>query len=183
VIFVFPFALAAVFLAILVHVTSILAMPALTTNDLHSRLAAIAPVNEFVPLTAERVRALRLPFHDTAFEAAACRYDLGAGVLRIRAVVPETLLLMAMVQKGGGVFFTVSDRAAVKGTVDILLGTPEQIRRIESADTDEETTSEFRVRAPKAEGVVMVRIFVPAESMRAKAAATMAQATCQTELL
>jgi len=178
-----PFVLGALFIALAVHVASVLSMPLLTSNDLHARLAPRLPANEVVLLSADQVEGLKLPFFDNAFEAGVCRYELSGGVLRLRAPVAETLLLVTLVAKGGSVYFTVTDRAAIKDTVEVLIGTDQQIGQIENADQEDVPVGELRVRAPSSEGVAVIRAFAPSPSMRARAAMTISQATCQIETL
>ncbi len=178
-----PFVLGAIFIALAVHMASVLSMPRLTANDLFARLLPRTPVNEVTPVSTEQAEALNLPFFDPAFEIAACRYDLSGGVLRLRAQVPETLLLVSLVAKGGGVYFTVTDRASIKGTVELLIGTDAQIGEIENADQEDASVGELRVRAPSRDGVAVIRAFAPMPSVRGRAAATVSQATCQIETL
>jgi len=179
---VLPFLLAALLLAVAVHFASILAMPALTTNDLHSRLAWAQP-NVMTLLTPAQIAQLRLPFYDSAFETAVCRYNLREGVLRVRAPTSDTLLLVTLVNRGGSVFFAVTDRGAVKGSVEALIGTDAQIQQIEDADDENATVSELRVRAPSPDGVALVRALAPDRSSHTSAAATVGAATCAIETL
>ena len=178
-----PFVLGAVLIAVMVHLASLLALPGFATNDAYARLGRDAPVDQVTPLTQAQVAALGLPFYDRSFETAVCKYDLSAGVLRLRAPSPDTMLLVTLIARGGNVYFSVSDRAAIKGLVEVLVGTDAQIEQIEASDKDDEVLGELRVRAPKPQGVALIRVFAPDETGKARAAEDAAQASCQIETL
>lgn len=178
-----PFFLGAILIAVVVHLASLLALPAFATNDAYARLGRDAAVNQVSPLTQAQIAALDLPFYDRSFESAVCKYDLSAGVLRLRAPSPGTMLLVTLIAQGGNVYFSVTDRAAIKGLVEVLIGTDAQIEQIEASDKDDEVLGELRVRAPKPRGLALIRVFAPDETSKARAAEDAAQANCQIETL
>jgi uncharacterized membrane protein len=178
-----PFVLGTALLAVMVHLASLLALPVFATNDAYARLGRDAPLDQVTALTQAQVAALGLPFYDRSFETAVCKYDLSAGVLRLRAPSPDTMLLVTLIAQGGNVYFSVTDRAAIKGLVEVLIGTQAQIEQIEASDRDDEVLGELRVRAPKPRGLALIRVFAPDETSKARAAEDAAQASCQIETL
>ena len=184
-IFALPFIIAGLILAVMAHLTSVLLMPHFTRNDIFARLGAVAAVNTAAALPQREIDRLGLPFADPAAAAAVCRYDLSAGILRVRAPAAETLLTVTIAAKGGRVFYSLTDRAAAgdSDSVDVVIGTPEQIAKIEAADPEDEAVSELRVRAPKNEGVVIFRVLALTDSGREAAERAAAASTCELEAL
>lgn len=178
-----PLLLGVLLVTAAVHFISILAMPALATDDAYARLARLSPESELVQLSRERLDRLNLPFLDPAFSAGACRYDLRNGVMRLRAPAPDTLMLITLIAKGRGVFFSITDRAAINGVVEVLIGTDAQIDQIEAADREDDVAGELRVRSPVPDGIAFIRVLAPDLTSRADAAAVVAQTSCQPETL
>jgi uncharacterized membrane protein len=182
-IFALPVLLGTILIAVVVHLSSLLALPGFASNGAYARLGQTAVENQVVSLSEAEVAALDLPFYDRSFETAVCKYDLSAGVLRLRAPAPDTMMLVTLMARSGNVFFSVTDRAAIRDTVEILVGTDAQITEIEAADRDDEVLGELRVRAPQSQGLALIRVFAPDETMKARAAEDAGQASCQLETL
>jgi uncharacterized membrane protein len=83
----------------IVHLATVLVLPRTATQDAYARLAAISPVNAFVPLPEPSAQSAPLPFMDPAFASAVCRYDLSAGSLKFSA--PVGLMPMAKASLNG----------------------------------------------------------------------------------
>ena len=104
---------------------------------------------------------------DPAMVVAACPYNLDAGPLRV-VTWPEQqeFLSIAFYQPGGTAYFAVTDRAAAKGNINILVVTPKQLEIIEGEDDPDEPVPELRLRAPVSTGFVLVRSLVQRPSER-----------------
>ncbi len=178
-----PFIAGAAILAVMTHLVSILLMPQLTRNDTYARFARIVQANTTAALDQSQIDALRIAYSDPAFAVAVCRYDLSAGILRVRAPVTGTLLTVTIAARGGGVFYSLTDRSAADEAdgIDVVIGTPEQIAKIEAADPDDEAVSELRIRAAQNEGIVVFRVLALTESAQEIAARAVASCTCAIE--
>ncbi len=149
---------AALLVAAIVHLSSILLMPRLAGRDAYSRLAAYAPSSGFHLLPAPRPGASVTPFADPGTPVAVCRYDLAGGVWRLRgAVEEENMMTLTFYARPGVVFHTVGERAALGGRIDVTLGTATQIEAIEAADAEGVAPRDVRLIAPGVTGFVLVR--------------------------
>ncbi|HRJ70502.1 MAG TPA: hypothetical protein PK812_12945 [Beijerinckiaceae bacterium] len=166
----------------LTHLTSVLAMPWLAPKAGYMRLVPLAKGNEMTLLPARDLQQA-IPFWDPAVAAAACRYVLDTGPVRIRAAVGGSSMAVLFLRKGVGVFQSYSDRAATQGILEMVIATPEQMRQITALDADDEPVQEIRVLSEDDTGLVLVKAVVPTASQRADVEALVGAATCEAESL
>jgi uncharacterized membrane protein len=174
-----PWSIAALLLAGLVHIISILLMPSVAPNDAYHRLLAAArsqppSPNGVVLLDPPSPENHLLPFEDASVVEGACVYDLADGLLRFTAPVDgENFLGVSFHSALGPVFHAVTDRGANKGKIEIVLGQASQIEDLEEAEPeDAPPPAETRVTAPAPRGFVLIRAFAkrPSDVERARAA-------------
>ena len=79
--------LGGVLLGGIVHLTTVLWLPELATQDAYSRLAPVAPINAVAAVAAPTPDKTAVPFLDPAFAMAVCRYDLTDGPLKFSVPV------------------------------------------------------------------------------------------------
>ena len=160
-----PWALACFALAGIVHIASVLLMPRLAPRDAYTRLAAFIAQGGLRPLPAAEPGQEILPFLDPAFAYAVCGYDLARGPLRIRAaVVPGPFVSMSFRSRKGQLFYSLTDRAASRGKIDIVVLTTAQLAEAEAQDSDDEPVQELRLLAPELQGFVLLRSLAGAQS-------------------
>ena len=151
-------ALAVVMLAGVVHISSILLLPSVAARNSYVRLSPFAPARGFAALPAPAPGVESLPFTDPGAILAVCRYDLGAGPWRIRVDTDtEALTSLSFYSSSGLVFHTLTDRAALRGRLDVTLGTAAQIEAAEAADTDEALANEVRLASSSRSGIILMR--------------------------
>ena len=68
---------------------------------------------------------------------------------------------MSLHDRFGEVFHSMTERGAIKGVIDLLILTPEQLTKLEAYDREDELPSELRVSAPSPKGFVLLRAFAP----------------------
>ncbi len=178
----FVYALLALVIAGLVHLSTVLALPWLAARDGFVRLGALVRDNEMSLVTNADAKAI-LPYSDPATAIAGCRYVLDKGPVRVRAIVGPSALSVIFIRKGAGIFQSVSDRAATQNVLDIVIATPEQMQKVISLDSDDEPVQEIRLASSDEVGLVLVRAVVPTESERGQIEALVASATCEGESL
>jgi uncharacterized membrane protein len=83
--------------------------------------------------------------------------------------------------QGGSVFFAVTDRAAVKGVLEVLVMTRRQLDEALAAESDEAPSQEVRIVSPRRTGFVVVRVAAPFPSQRAQAEETARAVSCEIE--
>jgi uncharacterized membrane protein len=183
-----PWSIAAVLIGGIVHLVSILLMPAFAPNDAYHRLLAAAKSmppasNGVVLLDAAAPDKQLLPFEDPSVAEGACVYDLSGGLLRVTAPIDgENFLGISFHSAVGPIFHSVTDRGANKGKIEVVLGQAPQIEDLEEADPDNgPPPSETRVTAPAPRGFVLIRAVAKrgSDSERARARAAVNAVKCE----
>jgi uncharacterized membrane protein len=174
-----------VFVAGVVHLVSILAMPELAPHDAYARLSALAKPGQMTLLPRALPGHEITPFEDPALAQAVCLYDLSTGPLDIHADIDDPgLLTLSFRTRSGRIFYSMTDQAALHGTIDVRIMTQPQLEAIEANDDDEdEPLQELRLVAPSMKGFVLVNALAAFPSERADAEARATSISCSPERL
>jgi uncharacterized membrane protein len=167
-----PWILATVLVAAIVHLVSVLLMPHLAPKDALARLSQAAADSNagLLLLSSAQPNAQVLPFQDPTLVEGVCFFDLSKGLLHLRGnVEPGEFLGVSFHGSAGRVFHAMTDRSAIKGKIDVVLGDASQISELESEDSDDAPPPEIRVTAPSAVGFVLIRSFIKRPSDRDRA--------------
>lgn len=154
---------AALLIAGMVHIVSILLMPFVAPRDAYSRLAETAVTGLKTQGGVTLLKAVPpteppLPFFDPAMAQGVCFFDLGDGPLQVTASVDsDEYLGLSFHSATGVVFHAMTDHGANKGKIDIVLGDAKQIEDMEDEDSDDSPSEEMRVTAPSQRGFVLFR--------------------------
>ena len=167
----------------IVHLGAVLAIPALTRPNADERLATLAPRHVMTLLPHPEAGQTDLPHRDPAAVVAVCRYDLDNAPLRVRATPGDTFMSFAFYTPTGGVFYAMTDRSALRGVIDLLVVTQEQLEDLEETDPEDEPVRELRLVSPRATGFVTVRTLALEPGLQAQAEARARAATCTKEPL
>lgn len=174
-----PPALAALAIAAIVHILAILAVPRLSTVDAWSRLADAGPLNRFTLIERAANGALPLPFEDPRTFIAVCRYDIGAGPVRVRAdFSSDGLVVMSFHDRYGATFYGLTDRGGLRGRLDALIVTPAQLAALDEDTPDDEPVQELRLASPTTEGFVVARSVIVDPTDEENARRRLASMTC-----
>lgn len=177
-----PWFLATLIVAGIVHITSILAMPRLATEDAFARIARAAPLHTMTILSDAEDGGRLLPFEDPATMRAVCRFDLRNGPLRLRGkLTGEGLTLMSFRNRFGTAFYAMNDRGTSRGDLNVIVVTRQQLEEIEANDPEDELPSELRLVAPSQEGFVLLRALAPEPGLRALTQQSLQAITCRKE--
>lgn len=176
-----PWAAATLLIAGIVHVVSVLLMPAVAPRTAYARVLQTvgdAPTGRFVMLPPAAPGAEPLPFEDPAFAEGVCVYDLSKGLLRVAMPADgEDFLALSFHSGGGRLYHAVTDRAAIKGKIDIVIGDEKQMDALQSA-SDEAPPQEVRLTSPTKRGFVLVRAFAKRTTDQARARERLASVSC-----
>ena len=152
-----PWVLGCLVIAGIVHLASIFAMPRLAPRDAFARMSAATPPHRVTLLPAATPQA-GAPFDDPALAQGVCRYDLSQGPVRLRATLsPDALMLMSFHARQGQIFYSMTDRSATRGKLDVLLVTRQQLDVVEANDPEDELPQDLRIIAPTLEGFLLFR--------------------------
>jgi uncharacterized membrane protein len=162
----------------IVHLATILLLPRTATQDAYTRLTAVAPANTITALPAPTPDDAALPFMDPAFATAVCRYDLGAGPLKLRVPVSQAYTAVSFYTRNGVAYYAINDRAAGRRIIELDLMTAQQ--RADLPD-DEEVTAADRliVESPTATGLILVRTLGPEPGLMPMAERALTAAQCR----
>jgi len=168
----------------IVHIVSILAMPRLAPNDAFARLASMAPPHTLTFVADSQKGQSVLPFEDPATVIAVCRFDLAEGPMRMRGKVSGGApVLLSFRNRLGTVFYSMNDRAATRGELDIVVATPQQLRQIEADDPEDDLPTELRLPSPTREGFVLLRALATEPGKFPLAVASVKAISCASERL
>lgn len=177
---VLPWLLAAIIVAGIVHIVSVLAMPRLAKEDAFARIARIAPLHTLTVLPQETITEGVLPFEDPATVLAVCRFDLRDGPVRLRGRLNgDGLLLLSFRHRFGTSFYAMNDRGASRGELDVVIVTRSQLEELQANDPEDELPLELRLQAPSLEGFVLLRTLAATPSQRDAAIAGLKRISCR----
>lgn len=177
-----PWAAATLLVAGIVHIVSVLLMPTVAPRDAYARVVdavGAAAVNKLVLLPPMAPGVEPLPFEDPAFAEAVCVFDLTQGMLRVTSNADgEDYLALSFHARAGRVFHAITDRAAIKGKIDVVIGDARQMDALQGA-SEEAPPQEVRITAPTKRGFVLARSFAKRLSDRARARERLSGVICE----
>lgn len=175
-----PFIAAIVVIAGIVHIVSVLAMPAVAPQDALTRLAAVAPEGEGVVLLPAATPGREImPYEDPSVALGFCRFDLSKGLYRIRTSIDgEHFIALSFHTRSGRVFYATTDRSALRGKIDVAIVTAAQLEALEATDPEDEPAPELRLLAPASTGFILVRALAERPNEMPRAEARVTAVTC-----
>ncbi|KFC73404.1 Hypothetical protein precursor [Bosea sp. LC85] len=175
------FALATVaglLLAGIVHIVTVLLIPLLSERDAATAYAALGTGGQAELVTAQRAELPAPRDADPALVTAVCSYDLSAGPMRVVARVGSLPLGLSLHRRGGGVGYAITDRAAIRGILEFVVMTSEQLDERLARDEEGETTRELRVVSDTEQGLIVARVLAKLPSDRSDAEAMAKSVAC-----
>lgn len=161
-------------LAGLVHVATVLAIPTLAAGNALARARATLANDTSVLVhaaetggPAEKAEGW-LPQQDPAVAVGVCAYDLDDGPVRITAETGPLLETIALHGRNGA-YYAITDQAALRGTVELVIMTKRQFDEALAAADEDERNRDMRIIAPSREGFVSVRVLAALPSQQAQA--------------
>jgi len=168
-------------LAVAVHIVIVLALPRYAEQDAFSRLRDTLTADNAQLVSAPGAGPTWLPRPDPAVAVAACAFDLEDGPVRVSAKTGPLFQSISLHAKGGGVFYALTDRAAVNGTLELVVMTRRQLDEALAQDDETDPSRDVRVVAPGREGLVIVRVATPLPSLRPQAEETAKAVSCSVD--
>jgi uncharacterized membrane protein len=170
--------LAGLLLAGIVHIVTVLRIPVLATHDAATVYAALG-ANGHADLVTPPPAGLPAILDGAPNSVAAvCSYDLAAGPLRVVARTGSLPLGLTVHRRGGGVAYAITDRAAIRGVLEFVVMTQEQLDERLANDEEGETSRELRVVSPSLQGLVVARVVVRRAFDRSEAEALATGVAC-----
>ena len=161
-----------------VHLGYVLIVPPIEMRAKIDELRQIAGSGELVVLSRED--SVRLMGPDGRWLVhALCVYDLDEGPVMINATVPDSYWSMAIYSAGGETFYSLNDRQAGIEQVDLMIRRPTDQAPGEEEELTPQTDDTFTVRAPDAEGVVVMRALADETAEYGRAAEVLGTSSCR----
>jgi uncharacterized membrane protein len=167
----------------LVHILAVFNLPKLERNNPLVRIAALTKSSELTLLPRVGPGAEWAPFSDPALAQGACLFDLTHNPMRLRGEIDgDKMLTLSFRTSAGDIFYSMTDRAAQRGRIDVLVLTAEQLESLEAeTDEDEPAPQELRLVAPTTKGFVLVNALAAFPSQRIEAEQRVKAIACEPE--
>jgi uncharacterized membrane protein len=161
----------------IIHITVILLMPVVSTNDTWSRVTALDALNRPVVLPAVEAGAPN-PLHlDPELTYAVCRLDLSEAPGLVSGTLPAGFWSLAVYNRDGIVIYSTTNRDGIGQTLDLGLFNTAQTRLLAQQQLDV-AEGLLIIEAPTNDVFVLVRLSVPHPAMRERYAKTLAGLDC-----
>lgn len=159
--------------AAIVHIAVIFAIPNQSRSDAWSRLERLGALFATVPvapLPPAGVDSTLPPgttfsFVDPAFLTVACRFSTETGPVRLAAGERTPFWSASISGRNGDNLYSISERAALDGRLDLTVGTRDQLDLARVEGTASVPTA-IPVEFTAEEGILVVRALVAEESQR-----------------
>jgi uncharacterized membrane protein len=162
----------------IVHLATVLMLPAMATQDAYARVSAVAPVNAVIPIPPPTPEKAVMPFMDPAFAVSVCRYDLARGPLKFSVPISPAYTSVSFYTRSDVAYYAINDRAAGRRMIELDLMTTDQRAALPE---NEEITAADRliVTSPTTTGLIVIRALAPEPGLVAAARAALAAAQCR----
>jgi uncharacterized membrane protein len=162
----------------IVHLVSVLALPQIASHDAYSRLAPMTEENAVTALPPADPNSSPMPFMDSAFAMAICRYDLSAGPLKLTVPVSQAYTSVSFYTRNEIAYYAINDRSAGKKVIELDLMTEAQHNDLPE---DEEVTAADRliIDSPSTTGLIVLKALAAEPGLMPQARASLAAANCK----
>jgi uncharacterized membrane protein len=173
-------------LAGIVHIAAVLAIPRLAEADAVSRSRTSESLDHPQAIYTLATGATPappeawLPIPDPAVAVGVCAYDLADGPMRVSARTGALALSLAAHGRHGA-YYAVTDQAAIRGALDLVILTRAQYDQALADDDDNEPSRDVRIVAPDNQGFVVVRVIAGLPSQRPGANEAVRAVSCTTD--
>ncbi len=161
-----------------IHICTILLVPALAKEDGWSRLVPYAGQDQFAEIPdagtsgAEGVAGL-----DPLFVNGACRIRLGEAPVGVTVDASDRFWSVALYDPKGVIVFSLNDRTAVEGKLDMLVVNAQQNVELKKSPTVE-IEETIVAESPSDDLIALLRLFAPTPTARADARQILADSEC-----
>jgi uncharacterized membrane protein len=175
------FVVATLLLAGAVHICTILLVPVLATSDGWSRLDALAGEEQFAETVAAESGTDVLGL-DPLFVNGACRIRLQEAPAAVTTGADDRFWSLALYDPQGTIIFSLNDRTAVDGRLDMLVVNPTQNAALRLAP-DNVAGERVVVESQFDDVVALLRLFAPTEAARVESRRILGESECFSEPL
>lgn len=171
------FVIGAALLAGAIHIVVILAVPYLAESDGWSRLVPHAGQDMFKELSTLGPAEGGVPGLDPLFVNGACKLDLTDAPAGIAVDARDRFWSVALYDPRGVIVFSLNDRTATQGRLDMIVVNGEQNARLKESPTIE-VEQTIVAESPSDELIALLRLYAPTALARDDARRILAQSEC-----
>jgi uncharacterized membrane protein len=169
--------LAILLLAGIVHIVTILLVPHYSGADGWSRAVTAAVEEDWTPLVSPNSSQAALPGLDPLFVHGLCKIEINEAPAILSLEPANRFWSLALYNRSGTVVFSLNDRTAVDGALEMLVVNSLDAERLkESPQADLEGM--IIVKSANADLIAVLRLYAPEPSDRSEAQAQIAAAQC-----
>lgn len=164
-------------LAGIVHIAIVLLVPTVGTRDAYALLSKQTEPFAFRVVDPEKGEGIVTDI-DPFFSYGVCRFEMGLTGVSLKGPDKGMLWSATLVDQDGGVVYSLNNRTAIEGRLDLIVLDPLLILRLrESQPPDIENA--IVVETPMKAGFVVLRVFRPDATWTAQAAEFMEGVQCR----
>jgi len=163
----------------IVHIAIVFLIPFYSERDSWALVSEAGPPYLVHRLDRAGPAGKALANADPMFEVAACRFDLEDGSVHLFSPGHVPYWSLSVFDRRGQNVFSVSDRTATGGILDVVVAKPLQLIELRKAMPANYENAVF-VETDISEGMVILRSFVPDPSWRQTVERHISAARCET---
>lgn len=169
--------LGGVLLGIIVHIAMILSLPAVATNTVWSRIAALGADGKTTVIPAAASGAANPLQLDPALSYAVCRVNLGTGPGIVSGTLPDAFWSLAIFNKAGTVIYSTTNRDGIGQNLNLGIFNADQTHLLAEQQIDI-ADGLLIVESADNEVFVVVRIAPPHDVERKRYEAALSKIVC-----
>lgn len=162
----------------MVHIAVLLLLPSFSDNSVWSRVAAAMDPYEPARLDRPGIPGIVISNPDPLFQTVGCRFNLDDGLIRFQTEGEVPYWSVSIYDRVGANVYSFNDRSSANGNLDFVVLTPAQTSEVRREVPTELQASSF-IETDAAEGLAVIRAFVPDDTWVPAANAFLGGLTCK----
>jgi uncharacterized membrane protein len=158
-----------------IHIGAILLVPVFAEADGWSRIVPYAGSDRFTEIPVSPTGGVA--GLDPLFVNGACRINLAEAPAGITVNARDRFWSVALYNPDDVIVFSLNDRTAIEGSLDMIVVNPAQNAELKRAATEDITLS-IVAESPSDDLIALLRLFAPTKTAQEDARRIMAQAEC-----
>ncbi len=164
--------------ALLVHILTIFLIPRMAQNDAWARLSRTTQAGVFTVIDEKSDIAASMRAFDPNFVIAACQFSLADGPIGLSGSSTPDFWSLSVFNRQGANIFSINDRTTQSGELDVVVATPLQLIEFQK-DMPPELANSVFAEADVRDGFVLIRAFVPEDSLRPQVTQFIRNSSCE----
>ena len=171
------FGLGGLLLGGIIHVAIVFMVPLFAAKDAWAQMRQFGRDGQFHLLPVPEAGAEPLTSLDPRMIQAVCRFRLSDGPVRVQALLPDEFWSVAIFDRRGRNLYSLNDRAADRSRIDLVILTSVQMAQLRQ-DPPPSLETAIVLELPIDDGFVLLRAFVPDDSVLTDATGSLRTADC-----